>query len=164
LRGTAGAGCGRHSGAPSSRTDYSEGEIMDRLEELKSKYHSVLRLIEQKGLRMHNLHVQDNKLFIKASAGTQDLKNQIWQQIKLVDPSYADLTCDIAIDPSLAPPKPAAAETQTYTVQPGDTLSKIAKQFYGNANSYMKIFEANKDKLSDPNKIQVGQVLKIPTA
>jgi LysM repeat protein len=136
---------------------------MDRLEELKSKYQSVLRLIEKKGLRMHNLHIQDNKLFIKASAGTQDLKNEIWQQIKLVDPTYADLTCDIAIDPNLAPPKPAAPEAKTYTVQPGDTLSKIAKQFYGNAGAYMKIFDANKDTLGDPNKIQIGQVLKIPT-
>ena len=135
---------------------------MDRFEELKSKYQPVLRLIEQKGLRLHNLHVQDNKLFIKASAGTQALKNDIWNQIKLVDPGFGDLTCDIAVDPSLAPPKPSAPEPKTYTVQPGDSLSKIAKQFYGNANSYMKIFEANKDKLTDPNKIQVGQVLKIP--
>ncbi len=137
---------------------------MDRLDELKSKYQSVLRLIEQKNLQMHNLHVQDNKLFIKASAGTQDLKNEIWQQIKLVDPTFSDLTCDIVIDQSLSPPKPAAPEAKTYTVQPGDTLSKIAKQFYGNANAYLKVFEANKDKLSDPNKIQVGQVLKIPNA
>jgi len=51
---------------------------------------------------------------------------------------------------------------QHYTVQSGDTLSKIAKQFYGNANDYMKIFEANRDKLNDPNKIQVGQSLVIP--
>ena len=137
---------------------------MDRFEELKSKYQSVLRLIEQKGLRMHNLHVQDNKLFIKASAGTQELRNEIWNQIKLVDPNFGDLTCDIGIDPSMAPPKPSVAELKTYAVQPGDTLSKIAKQFYGNPNSYMKIFDANKDKLSDPNKIQVGQVLKIPAA
>jgi nucleoid-associated protein YgaU len=138
---------------------------MDRFEELKSKYQSVLRLIEQKGLRMHNLHVQDNKLFIKASAGTPALKNDIWNQIKLVDPGYADLTCDIGIDPGLAPPpKPAAPEPKTYTVQAGDTLSKIAKQLLGDANSYMKIFEANKDQLADPNKIRVGQVLKIPNS
>jgi LysM repeat protein len=142
---------------------------MDRLQELKTKYQSVLRLIEQKGLRLHNVHIQDNKLFVKASAGTQDLKNQIWNQIKLVDPKFADLTCDIQVDSSLAPPpaaKPAppppAAEAKTYTVAAGDTLSKIAKQFYGDANSYMKIFEANKDKLTDPNKIRVGQVLRIP--
>ena len=137
---------------------------MDRFEELKSKYQSVLRLIEQKKLRMHNLHIQDNKLFIKASAGTQALKNAVWDQIKLVDPGYSDLTCDIVIDPSLAPPAPPTPETKTYTVQPGDSLSKIAKQLYGNANSYMKIFEANKDQLSDPNKIQIGQVLKIPNS
>lgn len=136
---------------------------MDRLEELKSKYQSVLRLIEQKGLRMHNLHVQDNKLFLKVSAGTEALKNDIWNQIKLVDPGYSDLTCEILVDPALAPPS-AAAGAKTYTVQAGDTLSKIAKEFYGNAGAYMKIFEANKDKLTDPNKIQVGQVLKIPGA
>ncbi len=140
---------------------------MDRLEELKSKYQSVLRLVEQKGLRMHNLHVQENKLFLKASAGTQDLKNAIWNQIKLVDPGYSDLTCEIMIDPTLAPPEPAAAAApgaRTYTVQPGDTLSKIAKDFLGNANAYTKIFEANKDQLTDPNKIRVGQVLKIPNS
>jgi nucleoid-associated protein YgaU len=136
---------------------------MDRLEELKLKYQSVLHLIDQKGLRLHNLHVQDNKLFVKASAGTQDLKNVIWEQIKLVDPKFSDLTCDIQIDPSLAPPpKPAAPVLKTYTVQAGDTLSKISKEFLGNANAYMKIFEANKDQLTDPNKIKVGQVLKIP--
>ena len=137
---------------------------MDRFEELKSKYQSVLRLIEQKKLRMHNLHVQDNKLFIKASAGTQELKNTIWDQIKLVDPSYSDLTCDILIDSSMAPKAPPAPEIKTYTVQAGDTLSKLAKQFYGNANAYMKIFDANKDQLKDPNMIWVGQVLKIPNA
>jgi nucleoid-associated protein YgaU len=141
---------------------------MDRLQELKTKYQSVVRLIEQKELRLHNLHVQDNKLFIKASTGTQDVKNAIWEQVKLVDPKYADLTLDILIDPTMAPPPkpaaPAAPAVKTYTVKSGDTLSKIAKEFLGNANSYMKIFEANKDQLTDPNKINVGQVLKIPSA
>ena len=49
-------------------------------------------------------------------------------------------------------------------MKPGDTLSKISKQFYGDANKYMKIFEANRDKLKDPDKIQVGQELVIPEA
>ncbi|MBN2338912.1 MAG: LysM peptidoglycan-binding domain-containing protein [Acidobacteria bacterium] len=137
---------------------------MDRFEELKAKYQSVLRLIEQKKLRMHNLHLQDNKLFVKASAGTEEQKNAVWGQIKLVDPTYADLTCDIVIDPAMAPAPAAAPEAKTYTVQPGDTLSKLAKEFYGNAGAYMKIFDANKDQLTDPNLIKVGQVLKIPSA
>ena len=56
----------------------------------------------------------------------------------------------------------AAAEPQFYTVVSGDTLSKIAKQFYGNANAYMGIFEANKPMLSHPDKIYPGQMLRIP--
>jgi nucleoid-associated protein YgaU len=55
-----------------------------------------------------------------------------------------------------------AATAQTYTVQAGDTLSKISQHYFGNSHSYMKIFEANRDKLSDPDKIQVGQELTIP--
>ena len=53
-------------------------------------------------------------------------------------------------------------EAQFHTVVRGDTLSAIAKQFYGNANKYMVIFEANKPMLSDPDKIYPGQVLRIP--
>ena len=52
---------------------------------------------------------------------------------------------------------------QTYTVKSGDTLSKISKQHYGDANEYMRIFYANRDKLNDPDKIQVGQELTIPS-
>jgi nucleoid-associated protein YgaU len=51
---------------------------------------------------------------------------------------------------------------QTYTVAKGDTLSKIAKKFYGNANTWRVIFEANTDQLSNPDLIKPGQVLKIP--
>lgn len=61
-------------------------------------------------------------------------------------------------------PKPGAEEKteQMYEVVSGDTLGAIAKSFYGNAGQYMKIFEANRDILDDPNLIKVGQKLKIP--
>ena len=49
-------------------------------------------------------------------------------------------------------------------MKPGDSLSKIAQEVYGNANEHMRIFEANKDKLSDPDKIRPGEVLNIPAA
>jgi nucleoid-associated protein YgaU len=52
--------------------------------------------------------------------------------------------------------------TQWHEVQAGDTLSKIAKKYYGDASLYMQIFEANTDILKDPNLIKVGQKLKIP--
>lgn len=55
------------------------------------------------------------------------------------------------------------AEFQTYTVIAGDSLSKIAKQYYGNASRWRKIFEANRDQISNPDLIRPGQVLKIPT-
>ena len=58
----------------------------------------------------------------------------------------------------------AADAARTYTVKAGDTLSKIAKETLGNANAYMKIFDANKDQLENPDKIKPGQVLKIPAA
>ena len=51
---------------------------------------------------------------------------------------------------------------ESYTVKAGDTLSKISKQFYGDADEYMRIFYANRDQLNDPDKIQVGQQLAIP--
>ena len=53
---------------------------------------------------------------------------------------------------------------QTYTVAKGDTLSKIAREFYGKASAWPKIFEANRDQLDDPDRIRPGQVLRIPAA
>src|SRR5271166_374850 len=70
--------------------------------------------------------------------------------VKLVDPSFRDPTLNITVDPSLAP------EEQTHTAAVGDSLSKIPMQFYGNPNSYMKIFEANKDKLQRSQRDQGG--------
>ncbi len=141
---------------------------MERIDELKQKYQAALETIKQKGVVLSHLHVQDNKLFIQGAAPSQDIKNDVWNQIKVADSSFSDLTCDLTVDSSL--PQPAQAQAaastsspgKTYTVQPGDTLSKIAKEQYGNANEYNKIFEANRDKLTSPDKIQVGQDLVIP--
>jgi nucleoid-associated protein YgaU len=134
---------------------------MASLEELKTKYSPALKMIEQQGVKLQNLHIQDNKLFIKGAAPNDAAKNEVWTAIKSVDRTYSDLLADITIDPSLPAPKP---KDQSYTVQSGDTLSKISKQFYGDANRYMKIFDANKDQLKDPNTIKPGQVLRIPAA
>jgi LysM repeat protein len=142
--------------------------MADQLEQFKSKYATALRVLEQVGIRLQNLHVQDNKLFVRGEAPSPEAKNKFWNQVKLIDPSYADLTADITVSAaaqaaSAAAPKEAPKAT-TYTVQKGDTLSKISKQVYGDAGQYMKIFSANRDQLSEPDKIQVGQVLKIPAA
>jgi nucleoid-associated protein YgaU len=133
---------------------------MADLEQLKQKYASVLNLINQSGARLSHMHLQENKLFLQGAAGSEQIKNRIWDEIKKVNPAADDITCDLTVDPSLAPePSP---KVKKYTVAAGDSLSKIAKNFYGNAGQYMKIFDANKDKLSDPDKIKVGQELVIP--
>ena len=139
------------------------------LEQYKQKYAGALTAVRENNVRLDHLHVQDGKLFMQGAAPNEDAKNRVWDAIKAADSSYSDLTCDLTIDPSLPAPvpagaPPAASPSQTYTVQPGDSLSKIARHFYGNANAYMKIFEANRDQLDNPDKIKVGQQLVIPTA
>ena len=137
-----------------------------RLEQLKSKYQSVLNFMQAQNVRLENLNMADNKLYIRAEAPSQDVKNKVWDQIKLVDPSFSDLTADLDAPAAAAAAAASAggssSAARTYTVQPGDSLSKISKQFYGDANKYMKIFEANKDKLSDPDKVRAGMDLVIP--
>ena len=142
--------------------------MADQLDQMKQKYASVLSTIEQQQIQLSHVHIQDNKLFIQGVAPSEQAKNKVWDQIKIVNPNWAqELTADISIDPNAKPAQAQGAsvsggQQRTYTVQAGDSLSKISKQLYGNANDYMKIFEANRDVLSDPNKISPGQTLKIP--
>jgi len=84
-------------------------------------------------------------------------------------PDFSDVkggSSTTPVPPAPAPEKAgsstAPAAEQTYTVVSGDSLSKIAKKFYGNANAWDKIFQANKDKISNPDLIRPGQVLRIP--
>jgi nucleoid-associated protein YgaU len=99
---------------------------------------------------------RDGKLFFKGTVQTQEEANKIWDAIKTIPDWKTEVVADIQ-----ATGGPA---DQSYTVKAGDTLSKIAKHFLGDANSYPAIFEANRDQLSDPDKIKPGQVLKIPAA
>ena len=137
-----------------------------RFNELKQKYNPVLNVSDQERIQFLNLHVQDNKLFIRAIAPSEEAKNKFWDQIKLVNPNADDITADISVDSSRALGAAAGGGQglggQTYEVKSGDNLSKISKQFYGDPNEYMRIFYANRDKLNDPDKIQVGQKLVIP--
>jgi nucleoid-associated protein YgaU len=147
----------------------SDNDSQKRFDELKTKYQSVLNEADQMQLQFQNLHIQDNKLFIKATAPSQDAANKVWNQIKLVNPNGDDITADITVSESAAQAaavsgQPQSQGGQNYTVKSGDTLSKISKQYYGDANEYMRIFYANRDKLRDPDKIQVGQQLTIPPA
>jgi nucleoid-associated protein YgaU len=133
-----------------------------RFEDLKLKYTSVLNIMDQKGVQLQNLHVENDKLFIRGISPSEEVNNQVWEQIKLVDPSYSDLTADLKVSESAAQPT-EQSEVETYTVKGGDSLWKIAKNHYGNGNEYMKIFYANRDKLETPDSvIHPGDVLNLP--
>ena len=150
----------------------------DSLQKLKEKYVSALSVLNKEDFKVQNIHLEGNKLVIRAEAPSQDASTQFWNAAKRVDPNYTqDLNAQITVRPAPAkvtspPPSPQVtpvggqtqktSDVETYTVVKGDTLSKISKQFYGDANEYMRIFEANRDQLKDPDKIQIGQVLKIP--
>ena len=137
-----------------------------RFNELKQKYQTLLSVSDNERIQFQNLHVQDNKLFIRGVAPSEEAKNKFWDQVKLVNPNADDITADISVDQSRAIGAAAGggqgASGQTYEVKSGDNLSKISKQFYGDASEYMRIFYANRDKLNDPDKIQIGQRLVIP--
>jgi hypothetical protein len=137
----------------------------DHFEQLKAKYQSVLNFINSQNVQLQNLNLQDDKLFIRGIAPSQEVKNKVWDQIKLVDPTFSDLIAEIqapAVAAAAAAASGSGTSARTYTVQPGDNLSKISKEFYGNANQCIKSFEANKAKLTDPDKIKAGMELVIP--
>lgn len=134
-----------------------------KLEQMKQKYASVLNVVQQQQVRLSHLHIKDGKLYMQGVAPSQDAKNRVWDQIKLVNPQHDDIIADITAEQSAqTQPQAAAAQPRTYTVQPGDSLSLISKKVYGDANDYHKIFEANRDKIKDPNMIHPGQELTIP--
>jgi len=68
--------------------------MADRFEQLKMKYQSVLNFIQLQGVQLQNVNMEGDKLFIRASAPSADLKNRVWDQIKLVDPSASDLIAE----------------------------------------------------------------------
>lgn len=129
---------------------------MASFEALKAKYQPAIDTAKAIGISLSHVHMDGEKLFIQGAAPNEAIKNEFWNAVKAIDGSYSDMAADISIDPSLPVP------VQTYTVKSGDSLSKIAKQYYGDAMAYNKIFEANRDQLNDPNMIKPGQVLKIP--
>ena len=137
--------------------------------DLRTKYDQAIQVA--KSLRMDGSAVEkDGKLHFNGTVKSEDEKNQIWNAIKTVSDWQKDVVADIrVVAPKQQQPTTQGtsgttqpAQMTTYTVQSGDTLSAIAKRFLGNANDYMDIFNANRDQLTDPDKIKPGQVLKIP--
>ena len=134
---------------------------------LRDKYSHAVTTAKQLGME-GSAEERDGKLHFNGTVNSADEKNQIWNALKTVGSWEKEVVADIKVKAPApaapgAPSAPASTpQATTYTVQSGDTLSGIAKKLLGNANDYMAIFNANRDQLTDPDKIKPGQVLKIP--
>jgi nucleoid-associated protein YgaU len=137
--------------------------------DLRAKYDQAIQVA--KAVRMEgSAQEREGKLHFVGSVKSEDEKNRIWNALKTVPDWKTDIVADIkvvaapvaAAAAASAAPAAASSSARTYTVQSGDTLSAIAKTQLGSAGAYMKIFEANRDQLSDPDKIKPGQVLRSP--
>lgn len=119
-----------------------------------------------KGKFHGNAEEREGKLHFKGTVATEAEKNEIWSAIKTIPTWQNDIVADIQVTggPAAATGASTAVTSagKTYTVKAGDTLGAIAKEHLGNAGAYMKIFELNKDQLTDPDKIKPGQVLHLP--
>ena len=111
-----------------------------------------------KGKFNGNAEERDGKLHFKGTVATEAQKNELWDAIKTIPTWRNDIVADIQVTGGPA----AAPAAKTYTVKAGDTLGAIAKEHLGSASAYMKIFDLNKDQLTDPDKIKPGQVLRLP--
>jgi len=122
---------------------------------LQNKYQPVLDLGLKLGVKDGYVNEEGGKLKIGAVAKTQMEKDLLWDKIKEAGgENPQDLEADIKVENT--------EYYGVYTVQSGDTLGKISRNFLGKAGRYMDIFNMNTDQLSNPDLIKVGQELKIP--
>ena len=121
---------------------------------LQEKYQSLIDLANSSGISGLSVTEGDGFIKIEGSAPSAEVKQQLWDEYGRIDPDYrsGDLVLNVSA--------PEAAQN-TYTVQSGDNLSKIGSKY---GVSWQQVFEANRDKISDPDKIYPGQELTIPSA
>lgn len=121
----------------------------------KEKYQPVLDLGENLNIQNGDVKEVNGKLHVTGTAKTTYEKNLIWDKIKEIGGNNpSDIRADIKVED--------ASVFHRHTVKQGETLGKIAQKYYGKAGLYTKIFEANTDKLKNPDMIYPDQELVIP--
>ncbi|HMB62909.1 MAG TPA: LysM peptidoglycan-binding domain-containing protein [Eudoraea sp.] len=122
---------------------------------VKSKYQPVLSLGEKLGVKDGKVTEEDGVLKIKGEANTQYEKDLLWDKIKEIGGEHpSDLKANITVSDD--------SVYHRHVVQSGESLSKIAKHYYGDPMKYKQIFSANTGILSNPDVIHPDQVLVIP--
>lgn len=126
------------------------------------KYQSLIDMANQLGVSSLNVVESDGVLTIDGVAGSAQAKQQLWDEYARLDPDFrsGDVVLNIsAPEGDASGSSMGGGDSSFYTVQAGDSLSKIGSHY---GVSWQKIFEANRDMLDDPDKIRPGQELKIP--
>ena len=121
---------------------------------LQAKYAPVVDTIkefEPYGAKFDGSELVGEQYHLVAHVPSQVVENRVWNAIKAVDPTYADLKHEITN---------TGGADQKYTIQAGDNLSKVSKLFYGNPNKYAEIAKAS--GIDNPDHIQVGQEVTVP--
>lgn len=122
---------------------------------VKSKYQPVLDLGEQLEVKDGNVYEENGTLKIKGTVKTQYEKDILWDKIKEIGGEKpSDLLANIIVEDS--------SVYHRHEVKSGESLSKIAKHYYGDPMKYTEIFDANRGVLDNPDLIHPGQVLVIP--
>ena len=127
---------------------------MASLDQLTQKYSGVISTIQgfsDLGATVDQIDLDGEKLLLKARVPSKVVANRVWDKIKQADPTYSDLHHEIAT---------VGSDEQPYTVKSGDNLSRIAERFYGAANKYTGIAQAN--GINNPDLIRVGQQINLP--
>ena len=123
---------------------------------------NIKELLEIRTTGLSNLEVEfdDGEVTLCGDCNSEALR----EQAILIAGNVQGVTKVVADDLKAPPPKPEEPEekAEVYEIVSGDTLGGIAKRYYGSAGKYMKIFEANRDIIDDPNKIYPGQKIRIP--
>ncbi len=119
---------------------------------LQNKYQSLINAAQSAGTQNLQIREQNNVLYIDGQVPSEAVKKQLWDEYNRIDPDYrgGDLVLNLDV---------AAGATQEYEVVSGDSLSKIGQRY---GISWKEIYEANRDKIKDPDLIQPGWKLKIP--
>ena len=129
---------------------------------LHDRYLHAIQIAQNVGME-GSTEERDGKLHFEGTVETRDQADKIWDAVEAVPTWQQDVVIEIRVT---GPKGPAAGTSRfgskTYCVQPGDTLSTIATQFFGDANASVDIYDANREQMSDPNSVKPGQVLIIP--
>ncbi len=123
---------------------------------LQNKYQSLINAAKTAGASNLEVREQDNVLYIDGQVPSESVKKQLWDEYNRLDPDYR--SGDLVLNLNIAA---GGSQEQEYEVVSGDSLSKIGKHY---GISWKEIYEANRDKIKDPDLIQPGWKLKIPKA